>query len=614
MKRDAARLLADAFAARCGEWSRRAGADAAAQALAARAAFAVSLATSAGHVCAHLDALGSEGEASDAATLRDRLLASGVVGTPSAPGTRPLIVDDDGRLYLHRYYDYERRLAQRLRRCGPAQVADPATLKARLDALFTANAARLGGRVDWQKLAAANALLGHLTVISGGPGTGKTTTVVNLLACLLEQQPAARIALAAPTGKAAARLIEAIGQRAAGLPAELRDRLPQEAHTVHRLLGATAEAGRFRHDAEHPLALDALIVDEASMLDLALATKLFEAVPPSARIVLLGDKDQLSAVESGAVFAELSADPALGETRAAQLAELCGGDGAALRTLPAAAAGGLADSVIWFRDNFRFAADSGIGRLAADINGGRAAEAAEWLAAGAESAVRWLADGGEAPAEASVAAIDDGYAAYREAVRRHAGGGNDHAAVIAAFDRFRVLCAVRSGARGVEAMNRLIARHFRHALAHPLDAGPRHDEAEWYPGRPVMVLQNDYALRLANGDIGIALPAADGRLLVCFPDRERGVRAIAPARMPAHETAFAMTVHKSQGSEFDEVLLMLPAEANRVLTRELLYTAVTRARHRVFLVGAAEVLGGAIAARTRRHSGLLARLAESATA
>jgi exodeoxyribonuclease V alpha subunit len=610
VKRDAARLLADAFAARCGEWSRRAGADAATQALAARAAFEVSLATSAGHVCAHLDALGSAGEASDAATLRDRLLASGIVGTPAAPGTLPLILDADGRLYLHRYYDYERRLAHRLHRCGPAPVADPAALKTRLEALFAANAARLGGRVDWQKLAAANALLGRLTVISGGPGTGKTTTVVALLACLLEQQPDARVALAAPTGKAAARLIEAIGQRAAGLPDELRARLPQQAHTVHRLLGATAEAGRFRHDAAHPLALDALIVDEASMLDLALATRLFEAVPPSARIVLLGDKDQLSAVESGAVFAELSADPARGAARAAQLAALCSLDVTQLPAPPAAAAGGLADSVIWFRDNFRFAADSGIGRLAADINGGRAAAAVEWLAAGAETAVRWLADGSEAPEEASVTAIDDGYATYRDAVRRHAAGDDDRAAVIAAFDRFRVLCAMRSGARGVEAVNRLIARRFRRALAHPQDAGPRHDEAEWYQGRPVMVLQNDYALRLANGDIGIALPHADGRLMVCFPDRERGVREVAPARMPAHETAFAMTVHKSQGSEFDEVLLMLPAEGNRVLTRELLYTAVTRARSRVGVVGAAEVLGFAIAARTRRHSGLLARLAE----
>ncbi len=595
MRRDADKLLAESFAARAAAWARQCGADDAAADLAQRAASAASLATSSGHVCAHLADLGDEPD------LRERLLASGVVGTPAAPGALPLILDDDGRLYLHRYFDYERRLARRLCACGAAPLADEAALKVRLDALFAANAARLAGRVDWQKLAAANALLGRLTVVSGGPGTGKTTTVVNLLACLVEQQPDCRIALAAPTGKAAARMIDAIRKRAAELPVALRERLPQEAHTVHRLLGATAEAGRFRHDAEHPLAIDALVVDEASMLDLALATKLFEAVPPSARIVLLGDKDQLSAVESGAVFAELGADPSLTAERAARLAALCGVDANQLPTSPTNS--GIADSVVWFRDNFRFAADSGIGRLAADINAGRADEAVQWLASGADAAVRWLADGGEAPAEETLAAIDAGYAVYLAAMRE-----GDRDAVIKAFDRFRVLCATRSGERGVEALNRSIARRFRRALAHPLDAG---EPAQWYPGRPVMVLRNDYALRLHNGDIGIALPGADGRLAVCFPDAEHGLREIAPARMPEHETAFAMTVHKSQGSEFNEVLLMLPAEPNRVLTRELIYTAVTRARSRVTLVGAAEVIAHAIEARTERHSGLLARLVEA---
>ena len=599
MKRDTARLLADAFSARAADWSRHGGADAVTVAVAQRAAFEVSLATSSGHVCTHLAAFD---DAADATTLRDRLLASGIVSTPAAPGAMPLILDADGRLYLHRYFDYEHRLARRLRRCGPAPLADESRLKARLDTLFAANAARLGGGVDWQKLAAANALLGRLTVISGGPGTGKTTTVVALLACLLEQQPDARIALAAPTGKAAARMIEAIRRRTAELPEALRARLPHEAHTVHRLLGATAEAGRFRHDAANPLALDALIVDEASMLDLALATKLFEAVPHSARIVLLGDKDQLSAVESGAVFAELGADPTLSDARRTQLASLCGVDGEQLRTPGAAHAGGIADSVVWFRDNFRFAAGSGIGRLAADINAGRAEAAIEWLAAGADAAVRWLADGGDMPAEETLAAIDAGYAAYLAAVR-----AGERTAVIEAFDRFRVLCATRSGERGVEALNRKISRRFRRALAHELDAG---EPNEWYPGRPVMVLRNDYALRLHNGDIGIALPGTDGRLAVCFPD-DGGVREIAPARMPEHETAFAMTVHKSQGSEFDEMLLMLPAEPSRVLTRELLYTAVTRARNLVALAGAAEVVAHAIEAKTERHSGLLARLHEA---
>jgi exodeoxyribonuclease V alpha subunit len=230
---------------------------------------------------------------------------------PSTP-LLPLLLDGDGRLYLHRYFAYERRLAEDLRRRArrrPTVAGD--ALRGQLDELFAANAERLGDRPDWQKLAAALAWRGCLTIISGGPGTGKTTTVVALLACLLGENPGLRIALAAPTGKAAARMLEALRQRAGSLAPELQALLPRESHTLHRLLGVTPEAGRFRHHAGNPLPIDALVVDEASMLDLALACRLCEAVPPAARLILLGDKDQLAAVEAGAVFAEISADPTL---------------------------------------------------------------------------------------------------------------------------------------------------------------------------------------------------------------------------------------------------------------------------------------------------------------
>ena len=235
-----------------------------------------------------------------------------MVGTPDAPDTCPLILDADGRIYLHRYFDYERRLARRLMKPSPGRTGTIGIeAQALLDALFATNAKRLGDRPDWQKIATAMALLRPLTIISGGPGTGKTTTVVNVLACVLAGNPDCRIRLAAPTGKAAARMQDAIRKAAGHLPAELRDRLPAESFTVHRLLGWLPASGEFRHNADNPLPLDLLVVDEASMLDLALATKLFEAVPTSARIILLGDKDQLAAVESGAVFSELSADPTL---------------------------------------------------------------------------------------------------------------------------------------------------------------------------------------------------------------------------------------------------------------------------------------------------------------
>lgn len=306
--------LAEGFARRAEQWALAHGATKDTALAVRHAASALSMATTNGHVCMALrDMPVSPAGPADVRAWRQSLLSSGVVGTSDAPGSMPLVLDGDDRLYLHRYFDYEGRLAQRLMRAHGAtsQLAgDTANLQRRLDGLFAANAAKdalQGDDVDWQKIAAALALRGRLTIISGGPGTGKTTTVVNLLACLIELDPTCRIALAAPTGKAAARMTEAIRQRASHLPEEIRCRLPAESFTVHRLLGVTPAPGGFVHHAGNPLAIDALVVDEASMLDLALATKLLEAVPQSARIVLLGDKDQLSAVESGAVFSEPAA-------------------------------------------------------------------------------------------------------------------------------------------------------------------------------------------------------------------------------------------------------------------------------------------------------------------
>jgi exodeoxyribonuclease V alpha subunit len=260
------------------------------------AAHQTSLATSNGHVCLMLSDLApspSEGGQGwghhPPEQLRESLRSTRVVGTPDSRGACPLILDDDGRLYLHRYFDYEVRLARRIMQAAgtPPRAVSPAAR----DLLNTLFPAREGDEVDWQKIAAALALRNTLTIISGGPGTGKTTTVVNLLACLLTQQPHSRIALAAPTGKAAARMTEAIRQRAGHLPEDLRDQLPTESFTIHRLLGVNPSRAEFTHHAGNPLPYDALIVDEASMLDLALATRLLEAVPASTRLILLGDKD-----------------------------------------------------------------------------------------------------------------------------------------------------------------------------------------------------------------------------------------------------------------------------------------------------------------------------------
>jgi exodeoxyribonuclease V alpha subunit len=432
------------------------------------------------------------------------------------------------------------------------------------------------------------------------------------------------VVLAAPTGKAAARLAEALRDRAGHLDPALRALLPTSATTVHRLLGVRAGHGgaagageaSFRHGAANPLALDLLVLDEASMLDLALATRLLEAVPPTARVVLLGDKDQLAAVEAGAVFAELSADPSLGTATVDRLAALCGLPAAAIRPPVPAQPGALPDSVVWFQRNYRFARDSGIGRLAADILAGDPAAVTTTLRAPAAdtpdtNALAWLVDAGERLAPPTLAAAVDGYAAYIEACRAlPAGAAPDTTAIAAlhaAFGRFRVLCALRGGPRGVDTVNELLSRRLRAAIAGtaPDAAGSRQP---WFAGRPVMVLRNDPGLRLFNGDIGLAWPGADGALQVWFPAADGHWRAVPPARLPAHETAWAMTVHKAQGSEFDTVLLLLPAQRSRVLSRELLYTGITRARRRVLLAAGADVLASAVQAGSQRHAGLQARL------
>ncbi len=593
--------LAEGFARHAARWAGLAGADAAGIALAEAAATLVSEETLAGHVCAHIDMLPAPWQAMPPDALHAALHATGIVGDGSGAPT-PLVADSDGRLYLWRYFDYERRLATAL-----IQLAQPIALATvqsdelarALAALFPPHANGKGP--DRQKLAAALALQRGLCVISGGPGTGKTHTVAALLAALLAAAPATRVALAAPTGKAAARMMDALRERIEHLPETIRKRLPREASTVHRLLGATSEAGRFRHDRENPLAIDALVVDEASMLDLALATQLLEAIPAGARLILLGDKDQLAAVEAGAVFAELSAGQRFTPACVAGLATLGGFSTSEIAT-PEDAASVLPDSVVWLTESRRFDKDSGIGRLAAEIRAGRGDTALTHLAAGGDTALRWIADARDTPGDEARAAMLAGYAPYF-ALLADTTHSADPQALNEALSRYRILCAVQNGPRGVVALNAFVGQRVRQ-LTSSASASP------WYRGRAVMVLRNDYALRVFNGDIGICVPDADGAAVVAFPDPAGGWRHLAPSRLPEHGDAFAMTVHKSQGSEFERVHLVLPERVSPVLTRELVYTGVTRAAQAVEISGRAEVFEHACAHSTRRRSGLGARLAD----
>ncbi|WP_068828966.1 exodeoxyribonuclease V subunit alpha [Pseudomonas sp. BMS12] len=516
-------------------------------------------------------------------------LLQGSALVAESAGFAPLILDGE-RLYLARYQAYEQHLAERLLSMSAERPAvDEAILTESLTRLFAFNQQQ----PDWQRLAAAQAVRRRLAVISGGPGTGKTTTVVRLLAALLEQPGGDRLAigLAAPTGKAAARMAEAIRNAKAELPLadHLKALLPEEARTLHRLLGSRGDSPAVRHDAARPLALDVLVVDEASMVDLALMAKLVDALPPGARLILLGDKDQLAAVEAGAVFAELCEGRGFDAQAAAELQRITG------QTVPVEAPrSALGDAVVLLTHSHRFAGDSGIGELARRINTGNAAGTLNLLKEDRPD-LRWQSQPTQA---ALLERLEQGYRPYLQAARQ-----GDPATAFAAFNAFRALTAQREGPWGVSGLNEALEARIkrRYSLA---------ERERWYPGRAVMVRQNDYALGLFNGDIGLCLAGEHG--LRVFFEGEDGFRAFAPARLPSHDSAFAMTVHKSQGSEFSEVLLALPESPSPLLTRALFYTGITRAKHQVEIWGLPARLSEAVNTKAERAAGLAERLGVTA--
>lgn len=549
-----------------------------------------------GHVC--LDLRRYAGRRSDEgfswpelSVWAESLECSGVVGQPG--DFKPLILQGF-RLYLARYWQYEKNLAESLlaRAAQVCDETDAAQLGADLDILFAHNAEQ----PDWQKIAAATAARRRLCVISGGPGTGKTSTVVRILAALQAQAAGQlRIALAAPTGKAAARMQESVRAQKGHLPLpqSVREAIPEIASTLHRLLGSRPDSVYFRHHRDHPLPVDVVVVDEASMIDLALMAKLVDALPPRARLILLGDRDQLAAVEAGAVFADICAGQRNGASSAGYSRSTEGiesGSGSIAQPSP------LADSIVLLRRSHRFGGDSGIGELARLTNQGEAGAAIDLLQSRRFTDILWRCARVEPITDELLEIVDEGYRAYFRALDACVAERE----ILAAFNRFRVLTAHAEGAASAGMVNRLFDQRLRERLK--VSA-----RARWYLGRPVMITRNDYGLKLFNGDVGVCL-RKDGELRVCFEETDGRIRSLAPGRLPEHETVYAMTVHKSQGSEFEEVVFLLPDAESPVLNRPLIYTALTRAKKRVEIWGSQDSLVTAIRKAPERTAGLVERL------
>jgi exodeoxyribonuclease V alpha subunit len=505
----------------------------------------------------------------------------------------PLVLEGT-RLYLARYAWYEKTLAEEiLRLAGQWADYDAERLKAGLDQYFSEIE---GEAVNWQRVAAAMAVFKRFCIISGGPGTGKTTTVAGILALFRQQSPdnPLRIRLAAPTGKAAARITESIRQTCEmfHFDKQTRNALSLEAVTLHRLLGVRPFRSMPLHGPDNPLPVDVLIIDEASMIDLPLMHRIVSALPAAARLILLGDKDQLASVEAGSVFADLCAgSEGRGYSRnfCERLRGLCRFPDAPVTVSP------LGDCVVLLRKSYRFDGDSGIGRLSAAIRRGGNPGEILYEHTEASAALVWTSP--------SPAVFPERLS--EEAVKRY-GSLFEAENVREALDRleaFRVLCALRKGPTGVEGINRIIQEALFEKGVIPLQQGI-------FRGCPILVTRNDYALNLSNGDVGIVWPDDEqgGILKICFRQPDGTIKKIAPHRITEYEVAFALTVHKAQGSEFNRILLILPLKDARVLSRELFYTGVTRARTAVEIWGPMKIIKTCTARPTIRASGLVRRL------
>lgn len=540
---------------------------------------------------------------------------------------KPLVLADSF-LYLRRYWDYEQNVIRHLEQRLIYENQPQNQFKQALNQLFPKQP-----YTDWQKIACALAARNRFSIITGGPGTGKTTTVVRLLALLQDEALAKgevlRIRLAAPTGKAAARLTESISKQVQTLPVtdEVKSAIPCEVSTLHRLLGSRPNTRHFRHHQDNPLSLDVLVIDEASMIDLDMMQCVLNALPVTSKLILLGDKDQLASVEAGAVLGDFCQNAELGLYTQETLTWLETVTEQSLHEMqPDITGNALSQHIVMLRHSRRFGEESGIGQLAKAVNSQNLNSIKLlWKKNFNDITQQNITDTTEAAFKSlvlnGVTEEAQGYCYYLQELIKTRPDTNEKEwvayenwarHVLNAFDHFQLLCAVRGGNFGVELLNQQISTWlYQHKLIEA-DQG-------WFEGRPVIITRNDYSLGLMNGDIGIALrvPCTQShavqhnaelfKLRVVFPknDGQGGLHFILPSRLSHFESVFAMTVHKSQGSEFAHTALILPNQKNPVLTKELIYTAITRAQiHFTLIESSKNVFEEAVKTQVNRLSGL----------
>ncbi len=505
-----------------------------------------------------------------------------------AGSMNPLILEGN-RLYLGKYWHAEQQIYTAITaRLEQPLVIASGVLQQWLQSLFPESDS---GKINDQQQAAAIAIRHRFAVISGGPGTGKTTTVYRLLRLLLKQQPALKVVLAAPTGKAAARLLNAIQEHQKTVSASPTEPgIPLQTHTLHRLLGFNGRS--FRYHRGNQLALDCLIVDEASMIDLALMAQLFDALPTNARLILLGDRDQLAAVEAGNVLGDITGhgqELHYSQSQQHYLHALFPQWTTTTNTQSPA----VTDCIAQLQTSYRFSADTGIGRLAILVNRGQGSAALELLQHDTSTQLQWLPTTGQCLQPQAMDWIINGYSQYLYC--------RTITDALDAFEQLRVLTALHHGPYGERELN--------HNIHQQLTVAGLLGKQRYCRGVPVMILKNDYEVGLFNGDTGILWEDEEERLCAWFRAVDQSPRAIPLARLPNHCPAWALTVHKAQGSEFSEILLVLPdADSSSVLSRELVYTGITRARQRVLIHGSEQAFRLGCRNRIQRSSGLADKL------